>query len=86
MTLSKAIARAWTDAEYRQRLLSDPHSALAEAEIEIPAGAKVKVVEDDTATRHVVLPVAPDNASELSKEELERIAAGFGNTGDGNIG
>ncbi len=65
MTVTKAIARAWTDADYKAKLLSDPHAALAEAGVEVPAGTTVKVVENTADTQHVVLPVAPDNAGEL---------------------
>ena len=28
MTVTKAIARTWTDAVYKAKLLSDPHAAL----------------------------------------------------------
>ena len=47
MTMTKAIARAWTDADYKAKPLSDPHAALAEAaeagelsieELDRPAG------------------------------------------------
>ena len=74
MTIHKAIARAWTDADYKARLLSDPHAALAEHGIKVRDGIKVKAVEDTRDTKHLVLPVAPENASELSKEELEKAA------------
>ncbi len=78
MSISKVIGRAWADPAYNARLLSDPAAVLTEAGVEIPAGTKVKVVEDNADTRHLVLPVAPPNAAELSDEELDAIAAGTG--------
>ena len=76
MNVSLAIARAWTDGAYKARLVSDPHAALAEAGVEVPVGLTVKVVENTADTQHLVLPVAPGNASELSIEELEKVAGG----------
>jgi len=77
MTITKAIARAWTDPDYRARLMTDPHAALTEAGVAIPAGATIKVTEDTADTRHIVLPVAPGNVNNLSSEELEKVAGGY---------
>ncbi len=76
MTLANAIARAWRDAAYKAKLLSDPHAALAEEGVEIPVGTTVKVVENTADFQHLVLPVAPDRADELSADELQKVAAG----------
>ncbi len=78
MTIAKAVARAWADAEYKAKLLSNPHAALAEQGVEIPPGTSVKVMENTADTQHVVLPVAPGDAGELSAEELEKVAGGVG--------
>ncbi len=77
MTMTKAIARAWTDAGYKAKLLSDPHAALAEVGVEVPAGTTVKVMENTADTQHLVLPVSPAAAGELSSEELEKVAGGI---------
>lgn len=76
MSVQKAIVRAWTDEKYRDRLLSEPHAALVEAGVEIPAGVTVKVVENTADVQHLVLPVKPAEAGEVSLEELEKIAGG----------
>ncbi len=76
MTMSKAIARAWAEDAYKAKLLNDPHAALAEAGIEIPAGTTIKVIENTADTQHIILPVAPADAGALSIEELEKIAGG----------
>jgi Nitrile hydratase, alpha chain len=78
MGMSKVIARAWADPGYKAKLLSDPHAALAEAGVTIPAGTKLKVVENTADTMHVVLPAAPSSVDELTEEELGKVAAGSG--------
>ncbi len=74
--MTKVFTRAWSDANFKAKLLSDPHAALAEAGVDLPDGLKVKVIEDTAATQHLVLPAAPTNASELSIDDLEKVAAG----------
>jgi hypothetical protein len=66
------VARAWSDPVFKDKLLNDPHAALAEFGIKIPGGSELKVIEDTPDTRHLVLPLAPDNAGTLSAEELEK--------------
>jgi len=86
MTIAKAIARAWTDANYKAKLLSDPSAALAEAGVDVAAGTTVQVIEDTADTQHLVLPVAPSKAGELSMSDLEGIAGGVDNMEDGTPG
>ncbi len=76
MTIGKAIARAWTDAAYKDKLARDPHAALAEVGLEVPAGTAITVVEDTDQTVHLVLPAPPSGAGDMSLEELEAVAAG----------
>ena len=72
---AKVIAKAWSDDEFKGRLLADPGAALAEMDVEVPAGVEVKVVEDSESVRHLVLPPAPGEG-ELSDEALEKVAGG----------
>ena len=72
---AKVVARAWSDESFKAKLLSDPHAALAEAGVEVPAGATVKVVENTKDRLHLVLPPAPE--AELSDEDLKKVAGGF---------
>ena len=74
MSIEKAIARAWTDADYKAKLVDDPAAALAEAGVEVPAGTKMKVVENTADTQHLVLPVAPVEVGKVAMDELEKIA------------
>lgn len=73
----KVIAQAWSDEDYKDRLLSDPRSVLAEAGIELEEGVEIKVVEEAPGVRHLVLP-APPADGQLSDEELSQIAGGNG--------
>jgi len=42
---AKVVAKAWADEDYKQRLMDDPASMLAEEGIEMPEGLEIKVVE-----------------------------------------
>lgn len=52
---SKIVARAWTESDYRDRLLKDPKAALAEMGVtKLDENPEVRVVAD-TADRHHVI-------------------------------
>ena len=72
---SQIVARAWCDADFMQRLLSDPRAVLAENDLEVPPGTEVEVVlgtevrVDDTDTvRRFILPASPSH--DLTEEDL----------------
>lgn len=57
--LGKVIAKAWSDADFKQRLLADPKVALAEMGLVAPerlADMTVTVVENTDDNVHLVLP------------------------------
>ncbi len=58
-THAQIISKAWQDPAFKQKLLSDPHSALAEAGVQVPAGTNIQVHENTPTTTHLVLPQAP---------------------------
>lgn len=62
------VARAWSDEDFKRRLLSEPRVVLAEHGLEVPEGTEVRVVEDTAAVRHLTLPPSPEG--ELADEEL----------------
>ncbi len=55
---SRVVRRAWADESYRQRLLDDPKTALAEEiGVPLPDRLRVRVVEEQSDLMYIVLPV-----------------------------
>jgi nitrile hydratase len=52
---AKVVARAWTDPEYKQRLLEDGTAAIAELGFKGPQGEHIVVVENDGRVHNVVV-------------------------------
>jgi nitrile hydratase len=50
---AKVVARAWVDAEFKRRLLADGAAAIAE--LGLPSGQPLVVVENTPADHHVVV-------------------------------
>jgi hypothetical protein len=67
------VAKAWTDPAFKARLLADPHAVFAEYQLAVPAGTRVRVVEDTEQERHFVLPRRP---ADLTDEQLDLMAGG----------
>lgn len=58
---SQVIQRAWKDPDFKQKLLSDPKSAIQEAlGITLPGHLKLKTVEESTDEMVLVLPASPE--------------------------
>jgi nitrile hydratase len=55
MNGARVVARAWTDPEYRARLLSDGTAAIAELGYEGPQGEHIVVLENTPSLHHVVV-------------------------------
>lgn len=65
--------RAIEDADFHQRLISDPKGVIAdEFGVELPENLTIVVHQNDANTYHLSLPAGP----ELNEEQLEMIAAG----------
>src|SRR5262245_36486748 len=71
----KVAARAWSDPAYKARLMADPAAVLKEAGVDLPAGMKLKAVENTGDTMHFVLP-APPAEGEMSEESLSKVSGG----------
>jgi hypothetical protein len=72
---NQIVARAWCDADFMDRLLTEPQVVLAEHDLEVPPGTQVEValgpevrIDEDGAVRRFVLPAGP--SQELEEEEL----------------
>lgn len=70
---AKIVARAWADAGFKQRLLDDPGSIMAEEGMPVPDGMEIKVVEATEKQAWLVLPPKPEDGEIETGEE--RLAA-----------
>lgn len=52
---ARIVARAWTDAGFKQRLLRDPRSAVAEVGYTLPPESQLAVLEDTADVHHMVV-------------------------------
>jgi nitrile hydratase len=55
MNGAKVVAKAWTDPEYKARLLADGTAAVAELGFKGPQGEHIVVLENTAAEHHVVV-------------------------------
>jgi len=55
MNGAKVVAKAWTDPEYRARLLADGTAAIAELGFKGPQGEHFEVLENTPTVHHVVV-------------------------------
>jgi hypothetical protein len=80
---AKVFAKAWKDATFKKKLLSNPKAALTEMGYTIPEGVNVRCIEDAKNSLTIVLPATPAGSAQLSEAELSKIAGGggLGNTG-----
>lgn len=62
------VAKAWSDQEFKQRLLADPGLVFAEYGFEVPEGVEVMLHEETPNLTHFILPARPDG--DLLEEEL----------------
>jgi hypothetical protein len=70
----KIVARAWADEDFRERLKSDPRTAVAEETgITLPEAIEVEVLEETPEKGYLVIPV---NRAALSDEQLEVVSGG----------
>src|SRR6478752_450691 len=72
------VARAWSDEAFKQRLLSDPRTVLADAGAQIPPNITVQVHEATPTHLHLVLPPPPlgREQDEMTDTDLDNVAGG----------
>lgn len=79
-SIGKIIARAWSDAAFKQALLSDTGAVLRAEGFALPEGVEVVALENTDKVFNLVIPAAPAEG-ELSEVELESVSGGFFNWG-----
>jgi hypothetical protein len=70
----KLVAKAWSDDDFKAKLLLDPMKVFSENEIAIPEGVEVRMVENTDNITYLILPQEPSN--ELSLEQLDQVVGG----------
>ena len=73
---AQVIRKAWSDPDFKTRLLADGNRALADIGVEVPAGMQIRIVADEPGIQHYVLPMRPESA-ELTDEHLDAVVGGL---------
>ena len=73
-SFSKIVSLAWSDPNFKAKLLSDPAAACAEVGVPLPPNLTIKVVEDTDTVMHVVLPPAPPGP-DFTDQTIEKATA-----------
>ena len=76
---AKIVALAWQDDDFRSKFVADPkHQFEEKLGVRLPASLKMTVHEENENSLHFVIPAKPkaNASSELSDEELEKVAGG----------
>lgn len=71
---AQIVAKAWDDASFKQRLLSEPKMVFQENGINIPDELEIRVLENTVDSVYFILPIKP--SEELSDEQLETVTGG----------
>jgi hypothetical protein len=71
--MSQLIAKCWADEGFKQKLLADPAATLKAEGAELPAGLSINALENTDKVVHLVIPARP---TDLSDEELDKVAGG----------
>ena len=71
------VARAWRDPDYKQRLIENPKEVLIEAGSSVPDELEVRVVENTSDVRYLVLPESPAKSEDrLTERALDTVSGG----------
>jgi len=71
------IEKCWKDPEFKTQIIADPKAMYEKATgKKLPENVKIVIHEEDANTIHFSIPPAPELSTELSDEELERVAGG----------
>jgi len=74
---AKIVAKAWADGDYKKNLFANTEAVLKNEGIEIPAGLKIKIIEEPENTKIFVLPPKPCDFDEIEEFESRKVANNF---------
>src|SRR5271170_964036 len=76
---ARIVQRSWKDEGFRKEFLADPTGSFSRY-LQVPAASlpRITVHQEEPGSWHIVLPEKRANTSELSEQDLERIAGGSG--------
>lgn len=66
----RIVSNAWSDMEFKQKLLSDPKNVLKQNGVVIPDSLDVKIVENTNNVVYFILPQKPDVTRDVLEEDL----------------
>jgi hypothetical protein len=72
------LERSGSDAAFRQQLLADPRGVLQAQGLQLPSELEIVALENSDKLLNLVIPQPPAVEGELSDEQLEDVAGGFG--------
>lgn len=67
------IKKALQDEDFKKLLLSNPHAAISQLDVQIPKEMEIKILQETTNTSYLVLPYITE---ELSDDALDLVAGG----------
>lgn len=74
---AKIVAKAWSDEEYRKRLIDDPNKVLSEEGWDVDSSTTVQIKPDsDRHTLILGLPKRPDGLADEHLSDAANAAAG----------
>ena len=57
--MDQIMARCWSDASYKAKLLADPVTVLHAAGVSVPEGVQLRGLENTAQVMHLVIPARP---------------------------
>ena len=83
-TYNQIIAKCWTDESFKQSLIDDPKTVLAEFGVKIDDSVKLRVLEDSDDEKILVIPAKPSDADIGEILEGRKAACGLSGCHDGS--
>lgn len=69
--VSQLIVKAWTDPDFKKKLIADPYNILKAEGLQVDPKVKIHIHENTDSEIHYVLPSGPTNLP-LSDADIER--------------